>query len=181
MAKKRKARKPTAKRIGANADLKAKGGIKHQNGNDINTRTDLVAMWLSRGMLDDTHKAAIGYCLSLWQLLGELPNVTASYGELTGGTASSDSGFRTLKKVDAQNALKRISGQTIFGDDGEQDFIAGYVTPTQFMMFENCVRFDEPTGFRSSGYETYSKAAKARAYHCVRNVAEIISVKEKLN
>lgn len=181
MAKKKKQRKVMPKRIGANCDLKAKGGIESNNGRDINTRTDLVAVWLSRGMLSDTHKAAIAYCLSLWQLLGELPNVTASYGELIGGSVSSDSGFKTLKKVDAQNALKRIAGHIVFDDDGGQDFIAGYVTPRQFMMFENCIRFDEPTGYRSSSLVVSSKAKKTKAFHCVCLVAEIISAKEKLN
>jgi hypothetical protein len=180
MAKKKS--KPKAQKFErANYDLKAKGGIERVNGRDINTKTDIVATWSKMGKLTDSHKAAIAYCYRIWELLYAPVSVTVNYGESFGGAQSSDSGYKIIKKIDAQNALDRITGKTQFTVDGGLTFIKGYVPKARWDVFENCVRFNEPTGQITSGFVRGTENARARAHETVCMVAELICLNEGLD
>lgn len=150
----------------ATDEVKAMGDTERVNGIEYNHGGSPVTRWRNAKMLKPVHEAAIAYCLNIWGWIGTIPRTTALYGERTSPSSDAgDSGRVILAKLNAQDSLARVQG---------------YVTTSQWNIFENCVRWDEPAGVIGSRLGFGTRTAGTRAHQTVCLVAEIIAHKEGL-
>ena len=173
-----KATNPAKYRHKATDEQKANGDIDTINGVDMNRNVSPVVAWRAKKMLNDSHEAAIAYCNRLWDTLAREPRTTANYGEQTDKShEGGDSGAMILRRMEAQEDLERI-----YGKRDEYGTLAkdGYIPVQWWQIFENCVRWDEPTGQLGSKLHGGTKTTRAKAHTTVCMVADIISMKEGL-
>lgn len=123
-----------------------------------------VARWNKARRLSDSQNTAIALCGVLWAICGLKQKLCASYGERM--PVSCDNEWLANERIDAAKRLRRIEG---------------YVPPHLWEVFENVVRWGEPTGTAgaSLGF-TGSKSTQAAVLTIVRVVADIIVREERL-
>jgi hypothetical protein len=161
-----KATSPAAYRQKANKELAVHGLVERVNGVDVNHGGSPVTRWRANKMLEPAHEAAIAYCTRIWDLIGISQSTTARYDEPSAKAHDAgDSGKRILSKMDADSDLARIKS---------------YIPEPYWRVFENCVRFDEPTGVLGSRFTSPSKTEKTRAHTIVCFVGDIIAQRERL-
>ena len=161
-----KATNPASARQKASEALAAKGDVERVNGIDINHGGSLVTRWRANKMLEPSHEAAIAYCLRIWDLVGISQSTTARYDEPTAkGGDNGDSGKRILAKMDADTDLARIRA---------------YIPEKHWRVFENCIRFDQPTGVLGSSMGGGTRTDKTRAHTIVCVVGDVIADRERL-
>jgi hypothetical protein len=166
------------KRQKANDTLSANSDIERINGVDRNNSVSPVVAWRAKRMLEEGHEAAIAYCFRLWDTLAKEPRTTANYGEQTDKSHDgAESGAMILRRMEAQEDLERIYGKR---DEFGTVIKDGYIPVKWWQIFENCVRFDEPTGFLGSKLHGGTKTARAKAHVTVCMVADVIAMKEGL-
>ena len=159
-----KATNPRTKRQAANDQQQ--DGIERINGVDHNRQASPLVYWRSKKMISSSQDAAIEYALRIWELVGLKPKTTASYGERTTGSCDGgESGRLILKRMRADDDLKRIKG---------------YVPSQYWSIFENCIRHDEPAGIAGSRLGFGSRTSKERAHTIVCMVADTIAMNERL-
>lgn len=164
------------KRQTATKEQRQRGIIESVNGVDYNHGASPLTRWMVSGDIEDFEMAAISWCQRLWALVGLEQRTTASYDERTAvGTTDGESGAMMLKRADARDDLKRVSGG--LGPDGE--YHAGYIPKGYWEIFENCIRFDEPAGVMGS--RLGRSAPSVRALMTVKLVAAFIAQQERLH
>lgn len=151
----------------ATAEQRAKGNVEHRNGQDVNHGNSLVSIWQQKNMLTESQEAAIAYCNRIWELIGQQARVTANYGEqVAASTGDGEGGGLILRRMQASDDLNRIRS---------------YIPTKYWQVFENCIRFDEPTGQLGSRLHGGTKTGRARAHAVSCFVADIICMKERLS
>ena len=137
-----------------------------------------LTRWKANKMLEDTQLAGIAYAIRIWDTLSKEPRTTANYGENVGGNSSDfESGRMLMARMEAQEDLERIIGKR---DEFGVIIKKGYIPPSYWAVFENCIRYDEPTGFRGSKFGSPTQTAKTKAHTVVCFVADTICWKEGL-
>lgn len=172
-----KATEPAKYRHRANEEQKANNEIVSINGVDNNRSVSPLIAWRAKGMMEQSHEAAISYCFRLWDILTTEPRTTSSYDEPTAkGHHGGESGRMILTRMEANDDLKRISGHA----DEDGNYREGYIPRKYWHVFENTIRFDEPTGIIGSKYYGGTKTARTRAHVTVCFVADLICDREGL-
>lgn len=123
-----------------------------------------VERWKRDGRLSDSQIAAIALCDALWANTGLRQKLTSTYGErLPPGT---DNEWIAVREIQARRDLERIEG---------------YVLPWQWEVYENVVRWGEPSGTAggSLGFNG-SKETRAAVLMIVWTVADTIARRERL-
>jgi hypothetical protein len=150
----------------------------NDDGSRINVGGTPLARWKANRMLDINHEAAIAYCMRIWDILAKEPRTTSNYGESIGGAGNDfESGRMIMARMEAQEDLERICGKR-----NEFGVIVnhGYIPIRYWSIFENCIRFDEPTGVSGSKFGSPTQTDKTRAHTVVCFVADMIVIKERL-
>jgi hypothetical protein len=162
----------------ASIEQAANSDIERINGVDRNNAVSPIVAWRAKNMLEESHEAAIAYCFRLWDTLSKEPRTTANYGEQTSKShEAGDSGSMILRRMEAQEDLERIYGKR---DEYGSVVKDGYIPTKWWRIFENCVRFDEPTGHLGSKVHGGTKTARAKAHVAVCMVADVIAMREGL-
>lgn len=159
----------------AEAARKAGGTERLYDGVQQNHGASPLTRWKAARELSDSQLAAIGWCQKRWALVGHEPRTTANYDERTSAANDDgESGEMILKRMDANDDLKRVAG----GNGMSGEFEPGYIPRAYWQTFENCIRFDEPAG--TAGSRLGRSAPSVRALIVVRFVADIIATNERL-
>lgn len=123
-----------------------------------------VERWKRDGRLSDSQIAAIALCERLWAVSGLRQKLTATYGERLPMSVNNE--WLAVHEIQARRDLERIEGHCI---------------PWQWEIWENTVRWGEPSGTvgASLGFNG-SKAARAAVLMVIWTVADIIAKEERL-
>lgn len=132
-----------------------------------NTGHDPVARWCNAvpAKLDQRQKAAIDTVRRLWEIVGISQRVTASYGERTAGSISTE--LCSLSALEAKQDLARIEG-----------YFSG--VRAYWDVFQNCCRFGMAAGVAGSDIGCESKTGQVRALTIVAFIADIIADRERI-
>lgn len=143
-------------------EQRAKGS--YQGERRIVNNHDPVQRWIASGRLTESQQLAIGYVRRLWDIAGLERSVTANYGQVTGGSGSSER--RNVIEIDAREDLHRC-----------QDYVPGLY----WTVFENVCRWGQSAGVAGDILTPGSnRAADVRAHQTVAFVADVVAMKEGL-
>lgn len=149
------------------------GEYDRHNGRTTNHGSTIVARWIHARQLTESQAAGISHSYRLWEAAATTRRLVADFERVRGG----ESGGNGLRQQEALDDLKRISG----GNDAHGSFKPGYIPPSYWVVYENCVRFDEPGGYGGSRLADVPQREIARCRTIVQFTADLIAQNERLS